>query len=117
MGWFLSISFVWRCFDGVELGTKFKLFVKSLVSLWTPESIESLSSVSLMIIISSESLSSEDSLRDSLLPKMCLLSGPPRVSQSGVELEIFFEYDFMVSEDAFESFKPYGTVRVIFGPL
>ena len=47
----------------------------------------------------------------------CHLSGPPRVSQSGVELEKFFEYDFMASEDAYGSYKPYGRVRLTFGPL
>ena len=45
------------------------------------------------------------------------LSGPPRVSQSGVELENFFEYDFMVSEVAYGSYEPYGTVRLTLGPL
>ena len=45
------------------------------------------------------------------------LSGPPRVSQSGVELEKILEYDFMVSEDAHGSYKPYGRVRLTFGPL
>ena len=37
-----------------------------------------------------------------------ILSDPPRVSQSGVELEKILEYDFMVSEDAYGSYKPYG---------
>ena len=50
-----------------------------------------------------------------LLPKR--LSDPPRVSQSGVELEKILEYDFMVSEDAHGSYKPYGRVRLTFGPL
>ena len=45
------------------------------------------------------------------------LSDPPRVSQSGVELEKFFECDFMASEDAYGSYKPYGKVRLKFGPL
>ena len=45
------------------------------------------------------------------------LSGPPRVSQSGVELEKNFECDFMASEDAHGSYKPYGRVRLTFGPL
>ena len=45
------------------------------------------------------------------------LSGPPRVSQSGVELEKNFEYDFMVSEVAYGSYEPYGTVRLTLGPL
>ena len=45
------------------------------------------------------------------------LSGPPRVSQSGVELEKNFERDFMASEDAYGSYKPYGKVRLKFGPL
>ena len=45
------------------------------------------------------------------------LSGPPRVSQSGVELEKILEYDFMVSEYAHGSYKPYGRVRLTFGPL
>ena len=31
------------------------------------------------------------------------LSGPPRVSQSGVELEKNFECDFMASDDAYGS--------------
>ena len=44
------------------------------------------------------------------------LSGPPRVSQSGVELEIFFECDFMASEDAYGSYKTYGKVRLKFRP-
>ena len=45
------------------------------------------------------------------------LSGPPRVSQSGVELENFFECDFMASDDAYGSYKTYGKVRLKFGPL
>ena len=45
------------------------------------------------------------------------LSGPPRVSQSGVELEKNFEYDFMASEDAYGSYKTYARVRLNFGPL
>ena len=45
------------------------------------------------------------------------LSGPPRVSQSGVELEKIFECDFMASEDAHGSYQTYGTVRLTFGPL
>ena len=45
------------------------------------------------------------------------LSGPPRVSQSGVELEKNFECDFMASEDAYGSYKTYGRVRLTFGPL
>ena len=45
------------------------------------------------------------------------LSGPQRVSQSGVELENFFEHDIMVSEDAYGSYKPYGTVCLKFRPL
>ena len=45
------------------------------------------------------------------------LSGPPRVSQSGVELEKNFECDFMASEDAYGSYKTYGKVRLTFGPL
>ena len=45
------------------------------------------------------------------------LSGPPRVSQSGVELENFFECDFKASEDAYGSYKPYGKVRLKFGPF
>ena len=45
------------------------------------------------------------------------LSGPPRVSQSGVELEKIFECDFIASEDAYGSYKPYGKVRLKFGPL
>ena len=45
------------------------------------------------------------------------LCGPPRVSQSGVELEKFFEYDFMASKDAYGSYKTYGKVRLTFGPL
>ena len=44
------------------------------------------------------------------------LSGPPRVSQSGLELEIFFECDFMASEDAYGSYKTYGKVRLKFRP-
>ena len=46
-----------------------------------------------------------------------VLSGPPRVSQSGVELEKNFECDFMASEDAYGSYKTCGTVRLTFGPL
>ena len=45
------------------------------------------------------------------------LSGPPRVSQSGVELEKFFECDFMASDDAYGSYKTYGKVRLKFGPI
>ena len=45
------------------------------------------------------------------------LSGPPRVSQSGVELENFFECGFMASDDAYGSHKTYGKVRLKFGPL
>ena len=45
------------------------------------------------------------------------LSGPPRVSQSGVELENFFECGFMASDDAYGSYKTYGKVRLKFGPL
>ena len=44
------------------------------------------------------------------------LSGPPRVSQSGVELEKFFECGFMASDDAYGSYKTYGKVRLKFGP-
>ena len=44
------------------------------------------------------------------------LSGPPRVSQSGVELENFFECGFMASDDAYGSYKTYGKVRLKFGP-
>ena len=44
------------------------------------------------------------------------LSGPPRVSQSGVELEKNFECDFMASDDAYGSYKTYGKVRLKFGP-
>ena len=51
------------------------------------------------------------------LSKACCLSGPPRVSQSGVELEKFFECDFMASDDAYGSYKTYGKVRLKFGPL
>ena len=47
----------------------------------------------------------------------CLLSGPPRVSQSGVELEKKFECDFMASEDTYGSYQTYGRVRLTFGPL
>ena len=47
----------------------------------------------------------------------CYLSGPPRVSQSGVELEKFFECGFMASDDAYGSYKTYGKVRLKFGPL
>ena len=45
------------------------------------------------------------------------LSGPPRVSQSGVELEKIFECDFMASEDAYGSYKTYARVRLNFRPL
>ena len=45
-----------------------------------------------------------------------ILSGPPRVSQSGVELEKIFECDFMASDDAYGSYKTYGKVRLKFGP-
>ena len=45
------------------------------------------------------------------------LSDPPRVSQSGVELEKIFECGFMASDDAYGSYKPYGRVRLTFGPL
>ena len=44
------------------------------------------------------------------------LSGPPRVSQSGVELEKNFECGFMASDDAYGSYKTYGKVRLKFGP-
>ena len=44
------------------------------------------------------------------------LSGPPRVRQSGVELEKIFECDFMASDDAYGSYKTYGKVRLKFGP-
>ena len=44
------------------------------------------------------------------------LSGPPRVSQSGVELEKKIECDFMASDDAYGSYKTYGKVRLKFGP-
>ena len=44
------------------------------------------------------------------------LSGPPRVSQSGVELEKIFECGFMASDDAYGSYKTYGKVRLKFGP-
>ena len=46
-----------------------------------------------------------------------LLSEPPRVSQSGVELGNNFDYDFMVSEGAYGSYELYGTVRLSFGAL
>ena len=45
-----------------------------------------------------------------------VLSGPPRVSQSGVELKNFFECGFMASDDAYGSYKTYGKVRLKFGP-
>ena len=45
------------------------------------------------------------------------LSDPPRVSQSGVELEKILEYDFMASEDAYGSYKTYARVRLNFRPL
>ena len=45
------------------------------------------------------------------------LSGPPRVSQSGVELEKFFECGFMASDDAYGSYKTYEKVRLKFGPF
>ena len=51
-----------------------------------------------------------------LKPNYCCLSGAPRVSQSGVELEKFFECDFMASDDAYGSYKTYGKVRLKFGP-
>ena len=44
------------------------------------------------------------------------LSGPPRVSQSGVELEKIFECGFMASDDAYGSYKTYGKVRLKFRP-
>ena len=44
------------------------------------------------------------------------LSGPPRVSQSGVELEKIFECGFMASDDAYGSYKTYGKVHLKFGP-
>ena len=44
------------------------------------------------------------------------LSDPPRVSQSGVELEKIFECGFMASDDAYGSYKTYGKVRLKFGP-
>ena len=44
------------------------------------------------------------------------LSDPPRVIQSRVELEIFFECDFMAPEDAYGSYKPYRKVCLILGP-
>ena len=44
------------------------------------------------------------------------LSGPPRVSQSGLKLEKIFECDFMASDDAYGSYKTYGKVRLKFGP-
>ena len=49
--------------------------------------------------------------------KILILSGPPRVSQSGVELEKKFECDFMASEDTYGSYQTYGRVRLTFGPL
>ena len=48
---------------------------------------------------------------------MSLLSGPPRVSQSGVELEKIFECGFMASDDAYGSYKTYRKVRLKYGPL
>ena len=50
------------------------------------------------------------------MPDDANLSGPPRVSQSGVELEKIFECGFMASDDAYGSYKTYGKVRLKFGP-
>ena len=47
--------------------------------------------------------------------KVCLKW--PSTSQSGVELEKNFECDFMASKDAYGSYKPYGKVRLKFGPF
>ena len=57
------------------------------------------------------------SVRHIKRPILHYLSGPPRVSQSGVELENFFECGFMASDDAYGSHKTYGKVRLKFGPL
>ena len=56
-------------------------------------------------------------LIDNYVQYLAYLSGPPWVSQSGVELEKFFECGFMASDDAYGSYKTYGKVRLKFGPL
>ena len=65
----------------------------------------------------SESHEKKVSRKNPNMGLQAILSGPPRVSQSGVELENFFECDSMASDDAYGSYKTYGKVRLKFGPL